>query len=180
VSAKLKWARQVDSIEWAREEIRITNEELAKRRQILRHDIEMTTTHDAQATVKAHKIHAGGLDINVPNVPLSIPGVAPRAELEFKDQTYPPVNGAFVLFNRQIAAHMAAQTLTHHLPYRMAAESKYVEVSPDDIIWDNLAMNPYERRVRIAISWAATLGLILLWAVPGGSTPSSKKKKGGI
>ncbi|KAI0035439.1 hypothetical protein K488DRAFT_76589 [Vararia minispora EC-137] len=158
--------KKVDTIEWAREEIRVTNEELAKRREILARDIEVTTKQDARAEARARKIHTGIVDINVPTVPLTIPGVGARKVIDFKDQTYPPANGAFILFNRQIAAHMAVQTLTHHMPYRMAEDSKYVEVSPEDIIWDNLGMNPYERRIRTALSWAATIGLILVWAIP--------------
>jgi calcium permeable stress-gated cation channel len=71
------------------------------------------------------------------------------------------------LFIKQIAAHMAAQTLTHHEPYRMSGSLKYIEVAPEDVIWNNLVMNPYERRVRLVLSWAATVGLIILWAIPG-------------
>ena len=80
------------------------------------------------------------------------------------EQMYPPLNSAFVLFNQQIAAHLAAQSLTHHAPYRMS--EKQVGVVPEDVIWSNLNMNPYEARVRTAISWGITLGLIILWAFP--------------
>jgi hypothetical protein len=48
----------------------------------------------------------------------------------------------------------------------MSASQKYIEVAPEDVIWDNLAMNNYDRRLRSALSWAATFGLILLWALP--------------
>lgn len=81
------------------------------------------------------------------------------------DETYPPLNSAFVLFHQQIAAHMAAQSLTHHEPYRMAA--KYTEVAPADVIWGNLGLNPYETKVRLVISYAVTVGLIIVWAIPG-------------
>ena len=63
----------------------------------------------------------------------------------------------------------AAQVLTHHMPYRMTAQG--VGVSPDDVIWSNLNMNPYEARIRTAISWAITIGLIIVWAIPGASSP---------
>jgi len=33
------------------------------------------------------------------------------------DETYPPLSSAFIHFNQQIAAHMAAQCLTHNQPY---------------------------------------------------------------
>lgn len=85
-------------------------------------------------------------------------------EANWKDMRYPPLSSAFILFNQQIAAHMAAQILTHNLPYRMA--DKYTEVAPADVIWGNLGLNPYEQRVRRLISYAATAGLIVLWAFP--------------
>ncbi|KAI0052100.1 DUF221-domain-containing protein [Auriscalpium vulgare] len=158
--------KKVDTIEWAREEVRVTNELLAEKRKVLQHDVELTTAADAQATERTRHIRAGGLNINIPSVPVTIPGMGTRPEADFSDQTYPPANGAFVLFNRQIAAHLAVQSLTHHDPYRMSEASKYVEVAPDDIIWDNLSLNPYERRVRLALSWAATIGIIITWAIP--------------
>ncbi|EPQ52218.1 DUF221-domain-containing protein [Gloeophyllum trabeum ATCC 11539] len=80
------------------------------------------------------------------------------------EQTYPPLNSAFILFNKQIAVHLAKEALIHHEPYRMA--TKYVEVAPDDVIWGNLGLNPYEKSVREAVSWALTIGLIILWAFP--------------
>ncbi|KAG8904310.1 hypothetical protein FRC01_008787, partial [Tulasnella sp. 417] len=80
------------------------------------------------------------------------------------DEHYPPLNSAFILFNQQIAAHLAAQSLTHNEPYRMA--DKFVEVAPEDVIWSNLGLNPYEKRVRTAISYAITAALIIFWAIP--------------
>ncbi|WWD15753.1 hypothetical protein CI109_100175 [Kwoniella shandongensis] len=77
---------------------------------------------------------------------------------------YPPLNSAFIHFNQQIAAHMAAQCLTHNQPYVMSA--RYTEQSPDNVIWRNLGLNSYEVNVRQAISYAATVGLIILWATP--------------
>ncbi|KNZ78034.1 hypothetical protein J132_02678 [Termitomyces sp. J132] len=79
-------------------------------------------------------------------------------------KSYPPINSAFITFNNQIAAHLAKQSLTHHEPYRMSG--KYIEVAPEDVIWSNLSLNPYERKIRIALSWAATAALIIFWAIP--------------
>ncbi|KAG0704929.1 hypothetical protein DFH29DRAFT_988817 [Suillus ampliporus] len=79
-------------------------------------------------------------------------------------QTYPPVGSAFVTFNQQIAAHLAVNALTHHEPYCMA--DRYLEVSPPDVIWGNLGLNPYEKRIRMAISYAATAALIIFWSIP--------------
>ncbi|KAJ3482345.1 hypothetical protein NLJ89_g12144 [Agrocybe chaxingu] len=44
--------------------------------------------------------------------------------------------------------------------------SRYIEVAPPDIIWTNLGLNPYEQKIRLAISYAATAGLIILWSIP--------------
>ena len=79
--------------------------------------------------------------------------------------TYPPLNSAFILFHNQAAAHMAAQVLAHHEPYRMA--DREIGVAPPDIIWGNLGLNPYEKKLRLVASYAATAGLIICWAFPG-------------
>ncbi|KZV65766.1 DUF221-domain-containing protein [Peniophora sp. CONT] len=151
--------KKVDSIEWAREEIRVTNEELKEKRAILQKDISYTTEHGSSAVHRT--VGVAGREVNIPSV--HVPGIK---AMKWEEQTYPPVNGAFVLFHKQIAAHLAVQSLSHHAPYRMARENKSLEVTPEDIIWDNLGMNPYERKVRMALSWAATLGLIICWSIP--------------
>ncbi|KAH7886828.1 hypothetical protein F5I97DRAFT_1936442 [Phlebopus sp. FC_14] len=79
-------------------------------------------------------------------------------------QNYPPLNSAFITFNQQISAHMAYRTLAHHEPYRMA--DRYLEVAPEDVLWGNLGMNPYEKRIRTVLSYAATAALIIFWAIP--------------
>jgi calcium permeable stress-gated cation channel len=159
--------RKVDTIEWAREQVHELNVQLEQRREILARDIDRTTAAEAQTTNRTHHIRAGKLNITIPAIPVTIPLVGARPVVDFSDQTYPPANGAFILFNKQIAAHLVAQTLTHHEPYRMPDSLKHVEVAPEDVIWENLVINPYERRVRLALSWAATIGLIIVWAIPG-------------
>lgn len=77
---------------------------------------------------------------------------------------YPPLSSAFVHFNKQIAAHMAFQCLAHNRPYRMA--ERYIEQAPENVIWKNLSLNPYEARIRLAISYAITAGLVALWTFP--------------
>ncbi|KAI0250626.1 hypothetical protein BJV78DRAFT_1283057 [Lactifluus subvellereus] len=158
--------KKVDAIEWACEQVHELNTQLEQRRKILARDINQTTTSEVQPTNRTHHIGAGKLNITIPEVPVTIPLVGARPAVDFPNQTYPPASGAFILFDKQIAAHMAAQTLTHHEPYRMPEPLKYVEVAPEDVIWDNLVINPYERRVRLALSWAATIGLIIVWAIP--------------
>ncbi|KAI0819394.1 DUF221-domain-containing protein [Trametes gibbosa] len=134
--------KQVDSIEWARQELVETNEALREARRQLSRDV-MATSNLPEANT------------NHPDAFKADAGTA---------QTYPPLNSAFILFNQQIAAHMAAQVLTHHMPYRMATKS--VGVAPDDVVWSNLNMNPYEARIRTAVSWAITIGMIIVWAIP--------------
>ncbi|KAI3622643.1 duf221 family protein [Moniliophthora roreri] len=92
--------------------------------------------------------------------------VREEAAAEPKEGTepYPPLSSAFITFNKQVAAHLAAQALVHHEPYRMTG--KHLALSPTDVIWSNLGLNPYEMKVRSVISWAATIGLIVLWATP--------------
>ena len=161
--------KKVDTIEWAREQVHELNVQLEQRREILARDVARTTAAEAQVTDRIHRIGTGKLNVAIPTVPVTIPLVKARPVAEFSDQTYPPANGAFILFNKQIAAHMAAQTLVHHEPYRMSGSLKYIEVAPEDVIWDNLVMNPYERRVRLVLSWSATIGLVIVWAIPGSS-----------
>jgi len=161
--------KKVDTIEWAREQVHELNTQLEQRREILARDIARTTAAEAQMTQRRHHIGTGKLNVAIPTVPVSLPLVKGRPAVDFSDQTYPPANGAFILFNKQIAAHMAAQTLIHHEPYRMSGSLKYVEVAPEDVIWDNLVINPYERRIRLALSWIVSIGVVIVWAIPGPS-----------
>ena len=82
----------------------------------------------------------------------------------YEQDYYPPLSSAFVHFNHQIAAHMAYQCLPHNRPYRMA--ERYIEQAPQNIIWRNLSLNPYEAKIRMAASYAITFGMILVWAIP--------------
>ncbi|KDQ58423.1 hypothetical protein JAAARDRAFT_667498 [Jaapia argillacea MUCL 33604] len=132
--------QEVDSINWARDEIVRLNEELAAGRKTLRKDVAFTSRSRPES------------------LPSDGSGATPT------EQTYPPLSSAFILFNKQIAAHMTKSSLLHHEPYRMG--EKYVEVAPEDVIWANLGLNPYERTVRKCISWGLTIGLIILWAFP--------------
>ncbi|GAA5911541.1 uncharacterized protein JCM6883_005788 [Sporobolomyces salmoneus] len=114
------WGKKVDTIDWAREEIRETTEKLDREREIMNGD------------------HG--------------------------DKEYSPQSGAFIQFHTQMAAHMFSQCLAHHAPLRMSA--RYLEVDQEDVVWDNLKITPYEARGRYIASWAATLGLIILWSFP--------------
>lgn len=141
------WGEKVDSIDWAREEIQTCNKLLDEARQIIEQEDQ---AHDVE---EEEGSRGKGKD-----APLKTMRIA-------KESRYPPLNSAFITFHRQIAAHLAAQALLHHKPYTMG--QKYTEVNPEDVIWSNLGMNPYEQKVRMVISYSATAALIIFWAIPG-------------
>ncbi|KAJ1974861.1 phosphate metabolism protein 7 [Dimargaris verticillata] len=76
----------------------------------------------------------------------------------------PRVGSAFVLFHSQAAAHMAYQALLSDIPMYMSA--RHLEIDPSDVIWENLAMSPYFRNVRQALSIAITIALVVFWGIP--------------
>jgi hypothetical protein len=80
----------------------------------------------------------------------------------FSNENYPARSSAFIHFNQQIAAHMAQQCLTYQQPFRM--NYRFIEQSPENVIWGNMRLNAYEINVRRAISYAITGGLIFAWA----------------
>ncbi|KAM0714054.1 hypothetical protein Q7P37_011018 [Cladosporium fusiforme] len=79
-------------------------------------------------------------------------------------ENFPYMNSAFIQFNHQVAAHMACQSVSHHVPQHMAP--RHVEISPDDVLWDNMSIKWWERYVRIGIVTAISAALIILYAVP--------------
>lgn len=79
-------------------------------------------------------------------------------------ERFPQMNSAFIQFNHQVAAHMACQTVSHHLPKQMAP--RIVEISPDDVIWDNMSMKWWERYVRTAAVFTIVTGMVIAWAFP--------------
>ena len=162
--------KKVDTIQRTCKRIHELNAELAQRREILAVDITRTTAAEAQTTSRTHNIlhniDAEKSNIVIPAVP-DFPLFRIHAVVDFSDLTYPPANGAFILFNKQIAAHIAAQTLTHHEPYCMPNSLKYVETTPEDVIWKNLALNPYRRRLRLVLSWTVAIALMIVWTSPG-------------
>lgn len=80
----------------------------------------------------------------------------------FSNEHYPARSSAFIHFNQQIAAHMARQCLTYQQPFRM--NYRFIEQSPENVIWRNMSLNAYEVNLRTAISYAITGGLIFGWA----------------
>ena len=90
-----------------------------------------------------------------------------NAEIE-KDQSdpdkYPLMNSAFIQFNHQAAAHMACQSLSHHVPKNMAP--RMVEVSPLDVLWNNLSVKWWERYSRTTLVFASIVALTILYLIP--------------
>ncbi|KAI9838409.1 MAG: hypothetical protein M1838_004615 [Thelocarpon superellum] len=90
-----------------------------------------------------------------------------NAEIERDQQDpegYPLMNSAFVQFNHQVAAHMACQAVSHHVPKHMAP--RLVEISPDDVVWDNMSIRWWERYLRAALVTVVVGALIVGWAFP--------------
>jgi len=79
-------------------------------------------------------------------------------------EKFPLMNSAFIQFNNQVAAHMACQSLNHHLPQQMGP--RYLEVNPNDVIWENMRIKWWERYIRITLVTCAVAGLIIGWATP--------------
>ncbi|KZF22423.1 DUF221-domain-containing protein [Xylona heveae TC161] len=79
-------------------------------------------------------------------------------------EKFPLMNSAFVQFNHQVAAHMACQAVSHHVPKQMAP--RLVEISPDDVLWENMSVKWWERYLRTAAVMALVVFLIIGWAFP--------------
>ena len=79
-------------------------------------------------------------------------------------EKYPLMNSAFIQFNHQVAAHMACQSVSHHTPAHMAP--RVVEISPDDVIWDNMSIRWWESYIRIGAVIVVIVGLVIGWALP--------------
>ena len=159
--------KKVDTIEWACERLHKLNTDLAFRRDNLARDIAWAEARASSPSQMHDVAENSTITIPTPTVPDSIPLLGTRMVVDDSGLTYAPANGAFILFNKQIAAHMAAQTLTHHEPYCMSNSLKYVEATPEDIIWKNLVMNPYLQRVRLVLSRIVGILLMIAWTVPG-------------
>ncbi|KAJ5170142.1 uncharacterized protein N7500_002925 [Penicillium coprophilum] len=88
-------------------------------------------------------------------------------EIEIDQQNherFPLMNSAFIQFNHQVAAHMACQSVSHHLPKQMAP--RVVEISPDDVIWDNMSIKWWERYLRSFGIITLVCAMVVGWAFP--------------
>ena len=92
-----------------------------------------------------------------------------RLNVEIEDDQahpdrFPLMNSAFVQFNHQVAAHMACQTVSHHIPQQMAP--RLVEIDPNDVIWDNMSIPWWQAYIRTGAVLVIVCGMIILWAIP--------------
>jgi calcium permeable stress-gated cation channel len=92
-----------------------------------------------------------------------------RLSLEIEDdqahpERFPLMNSAFVQFNHQVAAHMACQSLSHHLPKQMAP--RIVEIDPNDVIWNNMSIPWWQRYIRTFAVATIVAGMVILWIFP--------------
>ncbi|KAI6785302.1 uncharacterized protein J7T54_006944 [Emericellopsis cladophorae] len=79
-------------------------------------------------------------------------------------ERYPLMNSAFIQFEQQVAAHMACQSTMHHLPKHMSP--RIVEISPRDVIWENMAMSWWQKWARSFGVVSLIVAMVILWATP--------------
>ncbi|USP78203.1 hypothetical protein yc1106_05477 [Curvularia clavata] len=79
-------------------------------------------------------------------------------------ERFPLMNSAFIQFNHQVAAHMACQSLSHHIPRQM--NPRTVEVNPNYVMWENLTMKWWERYLRMFGVILLIVGLVIFWGIP--------------
>lgn len=77
---------------------------------------------------------------------------------------YIPLNSAFIQFNKQIAAHMAVQSLVASIP--LAMKPCYINVKATNIVWSNLKLTYYQKKLRKIVMLSVTAILIIFWAIP--------------
>ncbi|RGP60570.1 hypothetical protein FSPOR_10537 [Fusarium sporotrichioides] len=90
-----------------------------------------------------------------------------NTEIEMDQQhpeRFPLMNSAFIQFNNQVSAHMACQSVIHHVPRQMAPRVN--EISPKDVDWDNMAFSWWQEWLRSGIVFAIVIAMIFLWAIP--------------
>lgn len=86
------------------------------------------------------------------------------ADDQAHEERFPLMNSAFIQFNHQVAAHMACQSVSHHIPRQMTPRT--VEVNPAYVLWDNLSMKWWERYVRMLGVIILIVGLVIFWGIP--------------
>ncbi|RDW64209.1 hypothetical protein BP5796_10711 [Coleophoma crateriformis] len=96
-------------------------------------------------------------------------GELARLNLEIEEdqqhpERFPLMNSAFIQFNHQVAAHMASQSVAHHVPKHMAPRS--VEISPKDVIWSNMSVTWWQAWIKTGSVFTIVTGMVVLWIFP--------------
>jgi hypothetical protein len=86
------------------------------------------------------------------------------ADDQAHQERFPLMNSAFIQFNHQVAAHMACQSVSHHIPRQMTPRT--VEVNPNYVLWDNLSMKWWERYLRMLGVIVLIVALVIFWGIP--------------
>ncbi|KAF9122935.1 hypothetical protein BGW39_009393 [Mortierella sp. 14UC] len=87
-------------------------------------------------------------------------GIAAMHENEDENK----LGAAFVQFNSQLGAHLAAQAVIHRKTLTM--QPRHLEVHPSDVIWENLGYSLKNRNIRRTIAAVLAFLLIALWTIP--------------
>ncbi|KAG0054424.1 hypothetical protein BGZ89_002643 [Linnemannia elongata] len=89
-----------------------------------------------------------------------------NCEIESAQQTgsLKSLNSAFIQFGSQFGAHSAVQTVVHPKPFRMAP--MYSEISPLDVVWDNMNLSTIVTKGRRLVILAVSTAMILFWTIP--------------
>ncbi|KAF9282144.1 hypothetical protein BGZ88_011170 [Linnemannia elongata] len=87
-------------------------------------------------------------------------GIAAMHENEDENK----LSAAFIQFNSQLGAHLAAQAVIHRKTLTM--QPRHLEVHPTDVIWENLSYSLRTRNIRRAIAAVLAFLLIALWTIP--------------
>jgi hypothetical protein len=86
------------------------------------------------------------------------------ADDQAHEERFPLMNSAFIQFNHQVAAHMACQSVSHHIPRQMTPRT--VEVNPNYVLWENLSMKWWERYLRMLGVIVFIVALVIFWGIP--------------
>jgi calcium permeable stress-gated cation channel len=86
------------------------------------------------------------------------------ARSQSRPDRYAPMNSAFIQFNTQLAAHMACQSVASHRPFYMTP--RYLETAPEDVVWQNMQLEWWQRLIRVYGINAALIALVVFYSIP--------------
>ena len=127
---------------------------------------------DAPETVERPRHRQGGLlGMEVDSIQTysdDIHRLATRIQQQQQDSEHDldTNNAAFIMFHQQIGGHKAAHE-GPKVPGDIPQADRHVEISPDDVIWDNLNMGKPQRIARTIFANIIVIAIIIFWAIPG-------------